>query len=224
MGGKKTSMRHKTLNYSDLVQQSSCPIVKIERKKFVRIESTDGLGSPGSFIPLEFEADIHWLRESTSSIVLTIKDEPDVRDVRLTYNDHYGFLTSVSAAINDALQTGCGPSRRVTVETVITDKPTIIPHQKILAPSTAYQVYNGRRHLYINVPDDWFYDDEQIHKRIDIWNNPDKYDPWATVNTNAPSSLTTSIVTWSSDNTDEENLLIFPSVQTLSSGDFIHAT
>ena len=110
---------------SDAVKTSRCPMAFVERAKFVRqIDLSGGLHVMGL---VEFEHEVHWLRESESqAFVLDAEDELLHGNL---YNDFYGFLSSASEAVSDAVDYGrrFRSSAGTSIECVARVKVTEIP-------------------------------------------------------------------------------------------------
>jgi hypothetical protein len=67
---------------------SSCKVVKVTKEKFVEFATV-----ANQRIPVEVEADIHWLQESETTISF-LHGGKEIKKF-CTHNDYYGYLTSI---------------------------------------------------------------------------------------------------------------------------------
>lgn len=132
--------------------ETICPVVRSERIRFERI--CDVSGGLGIREIVGFEAEILWIRQSTTETLL-IDESGKVVKKGGSYSDFYGLFTSVQ----DPLRTDAAGMARdfdvtphgrlsVVVRTSVTDTPVVVD---ALRPDGAF----ARRKAYVRIPDDW---------------------------------------------------------------------
>lgn len=132
---------------------SRCPVVAVETLKLVRFVSVNGLSKMAA---MSFDEEIHWLRESQAQVVF--RHGGEVLKEGSTFNDFYGFLTSVTGAVDEA-ENLCGrykvdaaSSLEIAVLATVTDKP--------VQPEGTESVFRGHKD-WIACPERlWFLHDQ----------------------------------------------------------------
>lgn len=189
----------------ELVQRTTCPVVRVDRIKFMRIVDLTGLSEV--YTGLRFEYDVHWLRQSTTTSVLRTR-QGDIITQGTKFNDYYGFLTSMKeedfAAKQWAEARSLKPNGEIVAETIvtITDTPVVVPSERVIARSTAGRVYQTG-FFFVGIPNDWMLDDDLAQARLDGWNTPS--DDFAIYEVNRLHPIENDILVWSSTFSDEEN-------------------
>jgi hypothetical protein len=149
------------MSQSVQTKETLCPIVRSERLDVARIVDVSGTGIRKI---VRFEADIDWLRESESSLVV-LDGEGRILERVITQNDWYGLLTSIDdrmiAAIpRMAARYGVlGPEATlgVAIVTNLVDSPML--------RSTGTSTFHPRKRLS-STPKDWIIDEDDV---IEKW-------------------------------------------------------
>lgn len=189
---------------AEMVRRSKCPVINIERTKFMRIVDLTGLEI--EYVPLRFEYDVHWLRESmTQSFLKTSFGDIIFEGSRFV--DSHSFLSSVSAtehAKRWQKERGLEPNGDIFSESVVSiiDKPVIVPPSNVIEGSTA-GIIHPDDFLYMEIPNDWMLDDQLAQARLEGWNKPNPDFVFYDVSRLLP--VTTEFVVWSSLHSDAEN-------------------
>lgn len=142
--------------------------------KLARFFDPTGLNRSQDRTLTRFEADVAWLRSTTTNSKLMEPGEGGQPVANFTtFNDFYGLLTSkdepLSSAVAMANRWGLNEESRLYIEVVLTCED--IP---ILPPAP---VQHRRREL-VTTPSDWLIDDERLALAIAEWQKPDEQRDW----------------------------------------------
>ncbi|WP_311061588.1 hypothetical protein [Pseudomonas aeruginosa] len=149
------------------IQSTLCPVVKSEVLELARYGEVNGVGRRDW---LRFEQEIHWVRESSATVSYTHGGVP-VGVPKTPYSDYWGFLKSLSRAIQGA-QEACQrlsvtrqSSLRISVSVEVFDVPAIV------ADRDASALQDGRRRCFymLERPDlKWAHFDQE---KLQAWSS-----------------------------------------------------
>lgn len=179
------------------------PIVQWGPEKVGRMADPSGLGRE---VPVFFEQEIIWVRESTTSARYMhggkcLKDHSG-------HNDFYGFLRSLGSAIETA-QEVCArysitreSSLEYQIDIAIFDRPFLRDTSSQAIADNSRGPGWKKRFLDLNESAKWFCDDEESRE---LENGKSIYDIWDRISWIKPRAVVEEANIWSSRLSQEEN-------------------